>query len=351
MAHEISIVDVGGRQIVEAMYANKPAWHNLGEVFDLDGDKGPDGQTARQLAHLEWGVQLEKIHLAQDQTPVDGWWATVRQDTRATLGVVGSRYAIHQNEEAFNFVDSLVQDGVMRYESAFALHGGRDVVLLARLPSVDIIAEGDQTLRYIAWMNSHDGKSPIVGLPTSVRVVCANTKALALKMGERLCVKITHSGEMQTKLALACRYLSQFDKGFTLFRDQAQLLATRRFTEDERIAYLDTLFPEPMDKDGKPEGSKHTRWEHELERVAVSLRHPSQVIPSIEGTWWSLFNGVSYAVDHFSSYKGHKGASEVENNRSKSENRFASLSNGPGADAKDEAFDLACKMAGVALAV
>ena len=205
------------------------------------------------------------------------------------LGIVGNRYRIVQNREAFDFLDGLLQDGVMRYESAGALRGGRIVWLLARLPSVDTIAEGDDTLRYVLFNTSHDGSASIHAIPTSVRVVCANTLRIATA-GD---IGFRHTANVASKLEFAKKYLSQFDEKFTLFRDKARTLATRRYSPDDAKGYIETLFP-PVKEIGR---SRSIR-ENKVNAVRANFRNSRQSIPSIKGTWWSLFNAVTEAVDH-----------------------------------------------------
>ena len=55
------------------------------------------------------------------------------------LGVVSDRYRIVQNEEAFQFTDDLLGEGVT-YETAGSLQGGKKVWMLAKLPEKYIIA-------------------------------------------------------------------------------------------------------------------------------------------------------------------------------------------------------------------
>jgi phage/plasmid-like protein (TIGR03299 family) len=323
MAHEIS--NVNG--INEAFYALRPAWHGLGTVLS----HAPTSQEAITAAHLDWRVSRESLHTAGG-VEVPEHFATVRQDTGAVLGVVGSRYQIVQNREAFDFLDGLLQDGVMKYESAGALRGGRIVWLLARLPSVDTIAEGDNTLRYVLFNTSHDGSASIHAIPTSVRVVCANTLRIATA-GD---IGFRHTANVASKLEFAKRYLSQFDEKFTLFRDKARTLATRRYSPDDAKAYIDTLFP-PVKEIGR---SRSIR-ENKVAAVRSNFRNSRQSIPSIKGTWWSLFNAVTEAVDHEPAGRSRK-ALDLEHR----EQAMLSKVDGHGADFKAKAFSLALDMAG-----
>jgi phage/plasmid-like protein (TIGR03299 family) len=336
--HDISIVN----GVAEAMYANKPAWHNLGEVFDLGGDKGPNSKQAMELSHLGWLVETEPVYLGSG-LEIEGKFATVRQDTGTALGIVGGRYTILQNRDAFSFLDGLLQDDIMRYESAFALAGGARVCLLARLPSVDVVAEGDSSLRYILFQNTHDGSGAISCLPTSVRAVCANTVALAYRMGRGQVFNIRHTGDMDVKLKLAEKYLAQFDEQFDLFCEQGRTLATRRFSPVELEQYLETLFPTPVaDAENKKLRAKTIR-KNTVEAIRDHYRKRNREIPSIDGTWWSLFNSVTEFVDHDSRTRG-------ANETVKAENRFSSVMAGPKAGLKNRALTLALDMAGVEVA-
>jgi len=334
--HDISVVN----GIAEAMYANKPAWHHLGEIFELGGSQGPDSERAMELSHLGWMVKTEPIQVVGGKV-IEDKYATVRQDTGTALGVVGGRYTILQNRDAFAFLDSLLQDGIMRYESAFALAGGARVVLLARLPSVDTIAEGDDSLRYIMFENTHDGSGAISCMPTEVRAVCANTVALAYRMGKGRVFNIRHCGDMDMKLRQAKQYLSQFDEQFDLFCEQGRTLATRRFSQVELEQYLETLFPTPKPDAENKKLRAITIRKNTVESIRDHYRRRNRELPSIQGTWWALFNSVTEYVDHDSRTRG---ASE----RAKAENRFASVTSGPKAAFKDQAFSLALDMAGIA---
>lgn len=322
MAHEISTVN--GHS--EAFYALRPAWHGLGAVLD----HAPDSEEAIRAARLDWSVSLRPLQTPEGREAPEHF-ATVRTDTGEILGVVGNRYQIVQNAEAFEFLDGLLQDGIIRYESAGALRGGRIVWLLARMPSVDEIAPGDNSLRYVLFSTSHDGSASIHAVPTSVRVVCANTLRVATA-GD---IGFKHTGNVREKMNFARQYLSQFDSQFTLFRDSARLLAQRQFSKDEAREYVSALFPE-VAEDGRARSIR----ERKVATVRSNFRNERQNLPSIKGSWWSLYNAVSELVDHDG--RGTRG----KDARGKAENRMLSTVDGNGADFKAKAFRLAVHMAG-----
>lgn len=130
-------------------------WHGLGAVLDQ-----PPATIAEAIeaSGLGWSVAKEPIAVDRGETVADwsaprceeipGFYATVRQDTREVLGIVGERYRIVQNHEAFAFVDQLLGSSI-NFETAGSLHGGRRVWVLATLPD-HVEVGGDAVLGLLA---------------------------------------------------------------------------------------------------------------------------------------------------------------------------------------------------------
>jgi hypothetical protein len=89
----------------DAMFSvRETPWHKLGAVLDR-----PPASIAEAIeaSGLNWRVDREPIAVDRsDVATVDDWWeprceeipgyyATVRQDTRTVLGIVGERYRIY----------------------------------------------------------------------------------------------------------------------------------------------------------------------------------------------------------------------------------------------------------------
>lgn len=164
---------------VETMfYVREKPWHGLGtEVAEA-----PSSKDALIYAGLNWKVAQKNVY-AEDGRLIPGYKANTRTTDNAALGIVSDRYKVVQNEDAFQFTDDLLGEGVT-YETAGALQGGRKVWMLAKIPHRYIIA-GDEITPYLVVMNSHDGSSGIKVAMTPVRVVCQNTLNLALKSAKR----------------------------------------------------------------------------------------------------------------------------------------------------------------------
>jgi phage/plasmid-like protein (TIGR03299 family) len=339
MAHEISTVSVNGQRIVEAVFANHPAWHGLGKVWNPGEKTGLTSEEARKEAHLDW--EVEKVGLlTEDMQTIKQHFGMRRKDTGRILGVVGPRYTPFQNEEGFDFLDSLMAEGELEYESAFALRGGERVCLVARMPGMQEIAEGDKSLCYVHAGFSHDGTGAITFNPTSVRVVCANTDRLSLTEGKAAgtLFSIRHTGGLVNKLEAARTHLGKFSKMFADHGDRCRKLASVRYDKPTAGQYMETLFPIPTE-------AKTTRAlsirEDKLQAIRRAFLSPANTLPSIKGTWWALYNAVTEAVDHSQEFNKFRG-------EEKAGNRYESLTEGAFAGLKAQAFKLAETMSGIA---
>lgn len=332
--HGITTINKNGQQFAEAMYANKPAWHGLGQVFDPNGTTAPKKSDVLPL--IDWGVSREPVKLASTNVVIPKTNALVREDTREVLGIVGERYRVKQNTECLDFVDSLVADHEMTYEAVFSLHGGKKVVFLARMPQVDKIANGDVTMRYVSFVNTHDGMSSLQIYPTAIRVVCANMLAVSLSEERKmnLGIKIRHSSQLETQLMDAKTKLSKVNERFLTVAEQSQLLAQKSVSPQMAIDFVNTLYPEPTKDSSKMAVTLHKKRYDEMKRI---FNKDTNQIDSIKGTWWQMYNMVSEYIDHGSSYNG-----DVQTRK---EARFYSTAINTGAMKKVEAFNLALSMA------
>ena len=80
---------------------------------------------------------------------------------------------------------------------AGALRRGEKIWLLAKLPgSIRIRFSEDVSQKYLLLSNSHDGSSCLRIFFTTIRVVCANTLAMADREGFREGIAIRHQGDL-----------------------------------------------------------------------------------------------------------------------------------------------------------
>ena len=221
---------------VETMfYLRKEPWHGLGtQVMEA-----PNSREALKLAGLDWKVVQEPLITGAGDM-VDGYKANVRNTDNQVLGVVGDRYRIVQNEEAFAFTDDLLGYGV-RYETAGSLQGGKKVWMLAHMPQEYIIA-GEHISPYLLFSNSHDGSGAVKVAITPIRVVCNNTLNLALNTAKRSWSAM-HTGSIKAKMSEAKHTLGLADEYMTELGKEFEQLRKRKMSDREVREYIEMLLP------------------------------------------------------------------------------------------------------------
>lgn len=339
MAHNIT--EENG--VAEAVFALQPAWHGLGQVLD----HAPTSAEAIEAAHLNWNViaaDVQAVVPDGEPQPLPGFRANIREDTRKVLGVVTKDYQVVQNHEAFAFLDALVEDHDMRYESAFSLSGGKTVVLLGRLPEVREIADGDKQERYVLFSTSHDGKSGIRVGPTSVRVVCQNTYRLALdgagkrQIGE---ISLMHTSNIMERLQQVREAMGLITDAFDKYDLTAEALASYKMTEADWDAFLDTICPIPSAIDPDHTALREKRIRETRASIESVYRDDDRCnLGDIGGTAWSAFNAVTQQVDHLPRKGGNPTA--------KAEARYRVTQYGTGFNIKTRAFETAKRIAMIA---
>lgn len=192
--------------LVEKMFSVREVpWHGQGLIVE----DAPTSADAIRLAGLDWEVNQEPIYLANG-TEIKGRYANVRSSDGSPLGIVGDKYKIVQNTDAFAFTDALLGEGV-KYETAGSLKDGKVIWLLARMPE-DIEILGDKVAPYMVFTNTHDGSGAVRVTMTPIRVVCNNTLNAAMRGAKRVW-SARHTGSITSKLDDAMQTL-QFAKSY-----------------------------------------------------------------------------------------------------------------------------------------
>jgi len=204
--------------LVETMFSvrEKP-WHGQGTIVQT----APTSADALRMAGLDWRVEARPIY-DRNGNPIEGYVANTRDSDNSVLGIVTNRYSIIQNSEAFAFTDAVVGDkNGVHYETAGSLRNGKQVWLLAKMPSARVA--GDDVEPYLCFTNTHDGSGAVRVCMTPVRVVCNNTLNLALSSAKRQWSTI-HKGKISQKVAeaqatleLAQRYMVELDEAANKF--------------------------------------------------------------------------------------------------------------------------------------
>ena len=304
MAHNVESMFSAGRV--------KP-WHyaETSEVTKLI-QEAPTSKDALRYAGLDWEVQQTPVYM-ENGIEIPNYKANVRSTDNSCLGIVTDRYKIVQNTEAFEFTDAIVgetENGVVTYETAGSLCGGRKIWLLAKMPVQKVL--DDDVEPYMFFSNSHDGSGAIKVGMTPIRIVCNNTLNMALA-GAKRSWSTKHVGDMQSKLEEAKLCLQMADRYMQNLDIEADRLANAKLYKEQIDEILEEMFPiDDNDTDRKKQNVQSVK-----DSFYIAYFMPD--ILKFGESAWRAVNAMSDMVTH---------STPKRNTKSYEENRWGKIMDG-----------------------
>jgi phage/plasmid-like protein (TIGR03299 family) len=227
-----------------SLYSAVPAWHGLGQII-------PGGMSSisevLELARIGFGVEKRAVRYSfgEELRTDPDHYVTVRDDSGDALGTVGRRYQIIQNRDLFVFLENLVNEHGVIWESAGSLRGGRRVFVSMRVPQTVTIDQGgldDEITLFLMAVNSHDGTSQAETVLTPWRPVCGNTERFALR-DARARWGIRHTSGAMQRIQEARRTLGLTVQYADAFAAEETLLAHTGLAVDDFHRVIGDLWP------------------------------------------------------------------------------------------------------------
>jgi phage/plasmid-like protein (TIGR03299 family) len=282
MSHEIEMVN----GVAQMAYAGDTPWHGLGT--QVSDDITTDGMM--EAAGLDWNVTKQPMYYMDDlgeMGEVPGKSALVRSSDNKVMDIVGSDWNPVQNAEAFDFFREFVDAGDMKMHTAGSLKDGKMVWALAKVNDGFTIKtdQGEDSVEsYLLFSNPHQyGKSIDVRF-TPIRVVCNNTLTLSLNQNVDQYVRVGHQRPFNAEDAMATLGVAQ--QKMETYKEAAEYLCQKSYTTDQMLDYFNQVFPSASDRDSNKS------------REAQEVMHTQAGANLGEGTFWQLFNTVTYMTDH-----------------------------------------------------
>jgi phage/plasmid-like protein (TIGR03299 family) len=276
--------------MVETMFSNREMpWHRNSTIVQ----GALTSEEALIASGLNWNVVQTPLEAKWNNEYIDisGYVANIRDTDKSVLGVVTESYKVVQNKHAFAFVDNLVGDANLKYETAGSLSGGKIVWMLALLPEIEIA--GDAIAPYLVFTNGHDGRNAIKAAMTPVRVVCANTLALALGTSQRQW-STKHIGDMDGKLINARMTLKLAQQYMLNLEGVGNKLVKEKGVDASYMINLSSvLFPHDENASDLINARQNEKRDDILYRWALA---PD--LEQIRDTKWGALQAVSDSVTH-----------------------------------------------------
>jgi len=165
-----------------------------------------------------------------------------RSDTHAPLSVVSQRYQEVQPKQILEFYRDLTEQSGFELETAGVLKGGKKFWALAKTGQTSALKGKDVSNGYILLATACDGTLATTAQFTSIRVVCNNTLAIALKGQNSSAgvVKVPHSTKFEAE-----KIKQQLGISVRAWEDhmyEMKQLSQRKVTQTEAAAYFDAVF-------------------------------------------------------------------------------------------------------------
>ncbi|MCX3006575.1 DUF932 domain-containing protein [Acinetobacter baumannii] len=232
-------------QIETMAYVGQTPWHGLGNQLT----QNQPIEVWAQQAGMDWRIESSDVsYMAENERgqniimPFSEQRVLYRSDTHAPLSVVSQRYQEVQPKQILEFYRDLTEQSGFELETAGVLKGGKKFWALAKTGQSTALKGKDVSNGYILLATACDGTLATTAQFTSIRVVCNNTLAIALK-GQNSSsgvVKVPHStkfdaDKIKQQLGISVRAWDEH-------MYEMKQLAQRKVTQQEAAAFFDEVF-------------------------------------------------------------------------------------------------------------
>lgn len=291
MAHEVETM----------AYANAVPWHGIGARVD----KCVSIDDMLQAAGLNWQVNLHPLHAIIDGEPVHvpGRFALIRDTDRRVLTVTGKSWWPLQNADTLGFMRDYVEAGGATLETAGSLRKGKIVWGLARLNHSFDVRPGDRVNGYLLITSPHEVGKAITIRTTTVRVVCANTMAMANATGT---VNYRQNHLTAFDISAAKEAVGNAHEQLAEAEKRAKTLANLKLSLQDAVKLV--LAPAlEFETSGLDDGQimDTALQPKSLQEIIESINTAPGAIPD---NGWGILNGVTHWADHVT---GHNNATRM----------------------------------------
>lgn len=253
-------------------------------IVKFDDEKVGTAEEALELMGAKFTVSKAKL-TAKGNVVVPSHCATMREDTNQVLGVVGSRYGVIQNAEAFAFFDTVVASHDAQYTSGALMHNGAWTILQAKVNGEREVRKGDGLQNYITLVNGHDGRQPFKAWFTPIRLWCMNqVRGILRNIADAVTVR--HTANASDRVQEALRVLGCSREYFEHFIGVAEKLTQVAATSDMVEKFLAEVMGE---SERKPSQTRRDHVRHLIEHGRGNTGE----------TLWDVYNGLTEWADWY----------------------------------------------------
>jgi phage/plasmid-like protein (TIGR03299 family) len=151
-----------------------------------------------------------------------------------------------------------------------------------------VIAQGDEIEKFILLSHGHDGSLAVRCGFTPIRVVCQNTLSMAHGSTASKLIRVKHTKDIHQNLANIREVMNLANAEFEATAEQYRLLARKSINQADLTKYVKRVLKVEDEKEPS------TRTKNTIaEIIGLCESGRGNNLPSVSGTYWTAFNGVS----------------------------------------------------------
>lgn len=283
-----------------AYFRGQPAWHNLG----FNNTEGLPLEVTPILRNIRMDAEYFTVPFTSTIETEDGPVTFQVPDKHLSirknrdtgeltyLGVVGTTYHQHTPEALDDTNRKMLDEGIPPETLGFLGDRGQRMFITYKLPATITVGGNDVSNMYLFTSTAFDGSAATRFRTTAIRVVCANTWALAEQTATAR-ASVRHSGVLQGKVQSIREQLDMAFEHAGALQEMADSLvkvSMRRSDVDEFLAQLFPVAPEASSTRSETIAVK------KRDKVIELLDSPTNVAHRTNA--WGVFNAVTEWADH-----------------------------------------------------
>lgn len=323
MSHELTTNAITKQVEFAYLQSDGLPWHGLGQAM-------PDGASIDQwrvAAGMDWKIQRAKVRYPVSHDPsvpmreIADKHVLLRSDTKDALGVVSDSYKVVQPAQVIEFFRDIVKVGGLELSAAGTIYGGKRFWATAKIGEASPTSVKDKIGGYLLLSTSADGSQRTEARRTSIRGVCRNTLAVAVREAVPW-VKISHRTEFDPEEIK--QFMGLNEAAWDAFRHQITRLANIPVDQEKAEELTETVLG----------GGEKVIASAGYNKILDLFNGDGKgaMLDGVYGTGWGYVNAVTEYIDHWTRARSD-------------ENRFVSSQWGQGADMKQRAVDAVLALA------
>ena len=277
-------------KVEKMVFAGATPWHGLGTEINQE----TSFWDSFELAGLDWEVDTKPLFTGDGEKVSHR--AAYRVSDGRILGIVGKRWTPLQNRDAFEIFEPLVDAGEMVIHTAGSLRNGERIWALCQLnqDNSEIVA-GDEVAKFVLLSNGHDGKLAVHFGFTPIRVVCANTEALARGSKASKLVRVRHSRFVKQNVQDLRNVMNFANQEFEATAEQYRYLASKGINSEDLDKYIKIVLG-IGEKSADEMTTRSKNIVSSIEDLFESGRGSD--IAGVRGTYWGAYNAVTEYLNY-----------------------------------------------------